>query len=659
LSLLTVVVWIFYVCACLCLGALLVKLLGAATGAGSTVAVVGMVATAFLLGQGVLAQVWIVLGLLGRFSPLLVAAITGVCVLGGVRFAWPPLLSLLGRLRATRLGLKGEPWSWRLVGLLTLCLVGVQGLLALVTPPGYDAEAIYMVLPKLMVASHRLAPLPGLLGPFAQIGLQGELHYAALMSMAGGGAEAPKLFAWAVTLGLALMVLAVGSLVGLRRRGQWIALVAVFTSTALMDITLDGKVDQFGAAMGVAALYWALQIGGAHDAPALRLAGLFTGLAVIAKFSLIIPLAPAIVLLVTWRRLSTAGEVAPRPRLWSLAKAFLLVGLWMVPAVACQLLKNGMLWGEPLAPFISAQKYSWFDQMQTSSTLYTPEVTRWIVLTYPFALVFGQYHTQYGDLSPLLLAFAPLAAWLPRPRPFARSRLAQLTLAGLVGLAAWVALRPGLILPRYYLPLLLAFIPLAARGAEYVEGAEDRPRWLSTGIVLCVLVTLGVAVTNYRPGVATFVPRFLAAQAGGPACYSVPKTLCRIWNKMDQDAQPGDRVLLTNPVTYWLRSDLQQCAATNREIQDVLGMPTNEERWTYLFEHGFRYIMVEKDVFSETETGLLDPAQVPDWLNLSMPIDKDRLSLFRLESKDPSRKPRSVCRQDHPPAWDVVDNVSQ
>ena len=84
-------------------------------------------------------------------------------------------------------------------------------------------------------------------------------------------------------------------------------------------------------------------------------------------------------------------------------------------------------------------------------------------------------------------------------------------------------------------------------------------------------------------------------------------------------------------------------------------MQTNEERWTYLFEHGFRYILADKDVFAVTETGLLDIAQVPDWLNLSMPIDKDRLSLFRLEAKDPSRKPRSVCRQDRPPAWDVVD----
>ncbi|GIS67468.1 MAG: hypothetical protein CM1200mP6_05360 [Anaerolineaceae bacterium] len=44
------------------------------------------------------------------------------------------------------------------------------------------------------------------------------------------------------------------------------------------------------------------------------------------------------------------------------------------------------------------------------------DVARNILLTYPFALVYGDHVFQYGNLSGLYLAFAPLILFVPMVR---------------------------------------------------------------------------------------------------------------------------------------------------------------------------------------------------------------------------------------------------
>jgi hypothetical protein len=637
----TIGLWAIYVIACLCLGSLLIRLLTVKSDHLENTSALAVLATAFLLGQGALANVWLLLALVGWFSPPLVAGLLTLCALGGVAFAWPNGVHFARQLWSALSSLWTESWPWRVLILLTLLLLSVEGVGSSLYPPYGDAVAFYMPLSKVIAASHRLVPLPGCEAA-TQMGLQGELHYAALMSL--GSAQAAKLFVWPTSLAVAMMLLAIGSKVGLGLRGQWMALAVLFTSTAFTYLITDGKVDLFAAAMGMAAFYWALQTGGRQGTLALRLTGLFTGLAVIAKISYLAVLLPGILLLVVWQCTIPSKERSVGASLIYLAMASVSLGFWMVLPVLPHLLKNGVLFGEPLAPFVSSGGQSWLSQ-----TWYTPENTGWIVLTYPLALVLGRYPMQYGTLSPLTLAFAPLAFLLPRPRSIASSQLVQITLAAALGVAIWVIFRPSVLAPRYILSPLLAFIPLVARSAEYVVRVEAKPRWLSAGILICFFTMLLLTLFHERRypiyALKSAIGRVSECDLAGPNC--------RASGIVNQQATIGDRIYLGTYYRYWLRPDLLQCISGTNELLTLYNLQTPEERWTYLYERGFRYLIIDERTHASL-ADLLDVGQVPAWLVVVPLFDENEYVVFRLESPDPSHQPLMTCRQVNPPAWDVV-----
>jgi hypothetical protein len=633
--------WAFYVIACLCLGSLLTRLLAVKSDRLANTSALAVLATAFLLGQGVLANVWLLLALPGWFSPQIVAGLLAFCVLGGVAFAWPTVLRCVCQLRSGLSSLRTEPLPWRILAFLTLLLLLLEGGGSLLRPPRGDAVAFYMALPKVMAASHRLVPLPGYEAS-TQIGLQGEMQFAALMSL--GSAQAAKLFVWPTSLAVAVMLLAIGSKVGLGSRGKWIALVVLITSTAFTNVTTDGKVDLFAAAMGMAAFYWALQTGGRQSALALRLTGLFTGLAVIAKFSYLAPLLPGILLLVVWQHILPSEERSGSDSSISLARATVSLGIWMVLPAIPHLLKNGILFGEPLAPFVSSGGQSWLPQ-----TWYTPEFTRHIVLTYPLALVFGRYPMQHGNLSPLILAFAPLAFLLPRPRSIAGSRLVQITLAAVLGVIIFVIFRPAVLAPRFILAPLLMFIPFVARSAEYVAEMETKPRWLTAGILICLFITLPTTSLQLRR-----LPLDALEYVAGPVSdCDLAGPICRASGIVNQQGALGDRVYLGTFYRYWLRPDLLQCINGTGD-GGISSLQTPEARWTALYERGFRYLIMDETTHASTAAAL-DEAKTPAWLELIPLFHEDKHTVLRLESSDPTRQPLMTCRQVNPPAWDVVE----
>ena len=642
----TIGVCLFYILACVGLGSLLLRCLHVRSQNQVMTASLAKLSTAFLLGQGGLAVVWLAIALSALFSPQVVAAVSLLSILGGAWLAWPSFCSGIRSLWSGLSGLKREPWIWKLVAFATLILILVEGVGALVMPPIGDAEAFYMAISKVIADSHRLIPLRGY-EQISQIGFQGELHYAALMSL--GSPEAAKLFVWPTSLALTLMLLAIGSQVGLKQRGQWIMLAILFTSTAFIYVIPDGKVDLFGAAMGIAAFYWALRSGELHGTIALRLAGLFSGLAVVAKFSNLVALVPAVLFLIIWQRISSHQDKNARKRINSMMTAALSFCFWMLPAIIPHLFKNALLFSQPLAPFIAMPGQAWLDQ-----TWFSPEVTRRIVMTYPLALVLGQYPMQYGNLSPLLLAFAPLAMKLPQSYLTMNSQLVRLTIAALLGVILWVIVRPSIIAPRYILATLLAFMPLAACGAGFVAETEATPRWLSIGILICLFATIG---TVALPRISAVAKPFRSFVAGQAVTCSPVDARCRAINIVNQYAEPGDRVYLGTWYRYWLRPDLLQCIS-NRDDIAAPGLETTEAQWTYLYERGFRYLIYERGypfgTSSASMADVLNAAQAPPWLVVTPLLIQDDYVALRLESRDPSRLSLITCRQVQGPAWDVV-----
>src|SRR5437660_3134495 len=176
---LSIALWLVYLVACLGFGSLLRRLLASKAARLQRANDWVELATAFLLGQGLLANVWLLISLHARFSPLIVwlVIICGVC---SVVFAWQTIIGVARRLRSVLQSLRAEGLAWMAVAGLVLFLMVVGGIGALVLPPRGDSAAVYMVLPKVVAAAHQLIPLRGL-ETFAQLGLMGEMHHSALI----------------------------------------------------------------------------------------------------------------------------------------------------------------------------------------------------------------------------------------------------------------------------------------------------------------------------------------------------------------------------------------------------------------------------------------------------------------------------------------------
>lgn len=631
----------FYSIACLCFGALVLRLLTASAlvrcSAGAALA------SGFLLGQGILANLWVLLALSGWFKPFVVLTVLGSGTASGAAFLWPYLVPFFRQVRAGWVELRREPIAWQLVA-GTAVAIYMLGFTALARPLGGDAAAFYMALPKVIANSHRLVPLPGY-ESFTQIGLHGEMHYAALMIL--GSADAAKLFPWATIFAGTIMLMAMGSLAGLKRRGQWIVFVSVFTSSAVLYLCGDGKVDLFAAALGLAAYFWAFQIKLFQYPLPVRLAGLFAGFAVVAKFSYLPVLLPGIAFLFFWRLAADQRlNASTKANLLSMGTLFLQLGLWISLAVIPHLIKNYVLFDNPFAPF-NASGAGWADQKWFAS-----ETTKRILLTYPLSLTIGQYWGQYGNLSPLVLAFAPLALLLSRPKPFLSSPLVALALAAGAGLVCWVILHPSVISPRYILSTLLIFILPAARAAEYVSRRENGMRWLSCSVIGSILVTQ-VFVAFYFSKPVFFPKQTKRYLMGRLSECERDGTYCRGSNELGNRAEPGERVLLAAYYRYWMRSDLLQCTSTEEELKQLRGKSA-ELFWLSLCQRGFEYVVIDKTTHGSLMKNL-EKENIPSWVKISPQWDEGNFLIFHLEFENPPWAPVIECRQENPPAWKLVD----
>ena len=144
-----------------------------------------MCAAAFILGQGLLANVWLALGLLTIFNKTLIWSVLILMAIG-CSFLIVDLPSSLWReIRGCWDDIRKLQGVWypllMLVGILVIAF-GIKSLTNMIL--WEDGEAFYFVLPKIMASSERLIAQRNY-ASFTQIGLSGDMHYAALMSISG------------------------------------------------------------------------------------------------------------------------------------------------------------------------------------------------------------------------------------------------------------------------------------------------------------------------------------------------------------------------------------------------------------------------------------------------------------------------------------------
>lgn len=602
----------------------------------------GLNVTAFLLGGGVISNLWIFVGLAHWLTPAVVAGVLGLSLAAGLPFFSGMFLPCIHAGRDLIRRLAKRDGAFLVTVVLAMGLLVLLAVNAFLRPPFGDAEAFYMAYPKIIAASQGLMAMPGPYGPFSQIGLLGEMHFAALFSL--GGPQAAKLFVWPIAVSAVVALIAIARRAGLGLVGCGFVLVLVVTSTAFTNHITDGKVDLFAVANGLGAFYWALRTGDKDErAVALRLAGILAGLAVVAKFSYAAAFLPALLVIIAWVTFLASTKM-PRITLAgvsSIAAAFLFLGSWIVITALPHLIKNGVLFGAPLAPFVGTEDTSWLNQVWFSSS-----DTWWIVITYPLALAFGRYPLQGGNLSFLLIAFLPLAFFSGRPASWVGSRLVQITAAGIIGTLTWIILRPSIIAPRYILATLLLFVPLIAMGAEHVYEMEQQPRLLSMGVIVTMIIAL--AMFSFRH---VKLPVHLLNYVRGslPAC-ALASPYCEPLTELNKRAGPGARIYFAGYYTYWLRPDLLQCRDTRDDGQVLRRVGMAMET---VYSRGFRYLIVDRT--SHAEIGqVIEAATMPEWLSLRRIKNSRELTIWELSTRNAARIPRFACRQVRPPAWEVT-----
>lgn len=627
-----------YSFACLSIGTLLFKKIDYEDYAAESTSVAAVFVTSFLMGQGYFAILWSVLALVGFFKPLIVVFIVVFSLLIGIRDFLYTFSKYRYGLSLISKDIKEKSLSNKLVLVLVIILILIYGI-ATQAPllANSDADAYYMPQAKVIAAAQHLVPLKGY-DLFFQNGFQGELHYAALL-LFNGGFPAARLFAWLTGLMTALMLLALGEHFGLRSFGKKLLLAILFTSSAFTTLLSDGKVDLFATVMGIASIYWLVKLTDLTESK-IRLIAVFSGIAILAKLSYIPSLIPVIFIIFFSKWLEIRKNKSTLPVQY--IKSILVFAFWFLLPLVPHLIKNGIAFGNPLVPFINSPSSG---QNWLSQTWFSPEITRRIILTYPFALVFGNYPMQGGTLSPLLIAFAPAAIFF-----FYKSKnrsLLVFTLAAVAGVIAFIVVRPSVFAPRYILSTLLLFLVPISVGIENITLNEKKPKVIYFGVITCLLIATLSSINLSKVAVWEGL-----TYGSGIKSQTEYDPIYKMYALLNSQANPGARVLLLTYSRFSLRPDLLQCSSSSEETNLTPLQKSPEEAWTYIYKRGFQFVLLNSQTH-QSSSDKLDINRVPLWLKVTK-TQEGSCSIFTIQTRDPKSTPEIVTRQVTPLQWQII-----
>ena len=586
----------------------------------------------FVLGQGTLGVVWLVLSLAGVLYEWLVWI---VCALG-----WFVGYVMLYRARHQAVGLiwsrflslrhRHSWYFWIGASVLFICLL--QGTIALLPPSVDDALQWYLTVAKVTAASNKLEFYPFIAPHSGLYPLQVEIHWAALFTISNETAVT----VWDYLCALSLLC-GIGCLswsLTASRRVAVLSILMVLSSSAFHDMIGAGKTDNAGAQYGIAAFLWVVLWPDLRHRSA-ALAGACMGWVLAARYTNFIVLPAllvfaAVIVRRSCRILPTDVAVRQPKRLWFTDA---IVGsIAAVLAGSPMLVKNWLLVGCPLAPQFGCQDTFWADMFWGRSIFWIANrqgISMVDFLSYPFVLTFAHREGMLGNISPLFIGFLPfLLAY--RRSPLVRPAL----IAGGAGLLSvitwWLLINKLTLFARWALVAFGLFaVTLSAAVVAAEQDRHDASRithWLIRSTIVIVLLFL-----LFQSRAAVYGVRYLAAVDSRAVKYEpLPYTGYDIAEWLNAHVQPGQRVALGiwGGYTYFVKPRILFDAGSTEEYEwfwKHRDRPLAPDSWSFYTQRGFTYVVVAKNSINEPISG------VPDSIRLKVVFMGQKDAVLKIE----------------------------
>lgn len=563
---------------------------------------------AFVLGQGAYGVYFHLPALLGTFAfSWVLMSILPFSLLGGWKFR-SNFSILSSEFNVFKRFLKRAQFLHKICIYLIIFILIFSSFSASAPLDG-DAQAFYMVLPKLLASTGTLSLVPSYEN-FSVIGVISELQLAALflMGMPGGS---PRLFIYLTSICAVVLLYGIGKQLLLGKNGLVISVAILVTSSAFIKIIASGKTDLFALVFAMAAYYFAIrQLLSKEielDKRSIMTSGFLSGCAVVAKLSYLVAFLPSVVLLMSWgfvkKIFFEANNHIKRGEVFYLFVILLgLFGLAFLMPILGLIAKNFILYGDPLK--MIGSEAQWFNAA----------TTRWIVLTYPLVLVYGHYWAQMGNMSVLMLILVPLMFVFKFRGEKYSSLILATFVSSLFSLVLWVVFFPAAPMIRYFLaPLVLMIVGFSYVAEKYLN--LDRTKEFS--LMLIIVISQILFIVNNRK-IFDFKYTYLNLVNLNENRFSKGEELesLSVYDAINKEAPIGSRVYTFTYFKFHLRPDLIQNATTSDEFAFLPDWKNDSSGsfWRSLEAKNFSYILLQTNYNLLDVNALLESK--PEWVIL-------------------------------------------
>ena len=464
--------------------------------------------------------------------------------------------------------------------LLSLILLGAA-LLYSSSRLSYDAASQYFAQAKIIAQTGGFRLL-SFKDAFAGSALYLTSLQSAIIQLFGD--QAARIYSWMSGLAILSFCMLLGKSAGISRRAQALFLPLAMSTTAIVDLLCDGKIDLATTATALACVYWFSRSLHEPSRRSLFVAGFLGGFAVVVRpYNAV--LLGVFCLLVFLFHLRSVNQPAV------FFHAFKNAVLGLLPPVlfwgASYLIINGVFLGDMLAPLKELGLVGSNDW-----PMYTGGWHKGVfIIIYPLAVTLLGAFDTLGLISPIFVGFLPFF-FVKEVRAllnFSRE-LIFFSVSAVVTLYLWLGFfgSINILEVRYVLFLwVLLFLPLA----ELLDHLLDSSFFIKAG-THAILVTLLVFMTvrTIIVSLGTYSP---ISKNGVPQCRDLP--MCTFFEPVNQQGAPGDRVLVLSAYRYYLRPDLFACSSGKDDYlaleQTALQNPI--KFWQEVQRQGYRYVVYD------------------------------------------------------------------